>query len=810
MLTLLRLIVRLLFRFRACNTGALRTPGPVLLLPNHVSWFDWLFLGICLDEDWKFVVSSTTAQTSWVHRKIMLNRRTFPVENDSPYAVKHMAEYLQSGGRLVLFPEGRLSPTGCLMKLFDGTGFLIHKTKAKVVVAYLRGANQLKPAVNPGYTRCFPRITAHFSNLLTAPQPEHVSTAVARTKITNWLRGEMVRLQFETEMQFGPRSVPAAIAERVRERPGFEVLEDVTWQPLTYRRLFMGASLLAQQWKVRLSPPDDSTRRELPLPVGRGEGRGEGLDSPLAAVLATASHETPHPRSLSPSDGEREESTSPDKRHRSQSNEHIGVLLPNVAGLPVTLLSLWEAGKVPAILNYTAGPAVMLACAQLAGLKHIVTSRTFLTKAKLDVKPLEQAGVQFHYLEDVRANIGAVAKLLALLRSWFAPASALRTHPQGGDTAVILFTSGSEGVPKGVELSHRNLLANIRQMSAVSDLQDTDRFFTTLPLFHSFGLTVGTLLPLIRGAYVCVYPSPLHYRVVPTVLYDKNATVFLATNTFLAGYARKAHPYDFRSLRYLFAAAEKLQEVTVRTWNEKFGIRVLEGYGATECSPCVSVNMPMTPRPGSVGELLPGMEWKVEPVEGVSEDGSSRREEAHSDNRQSETRSPKPDESILTSAATARTGRLFVRGPNVMKGYLNHDANAKFLALGGWYDTGDIVHVDPDNFLHILGRLKRFAKVSGEMVSLTAVEEALAGAFPHYGLRFAVAVVTKPDEDKGERLIAVTNEPKLTLEEIRTAIKAKGLSNLAVPREVKAVREIPKLGTGKVNHRELEKVIRET
>jgi acyl-[acyl-carrier-protein]-phospholipid O-acyltransferase/long-chain-fatty-acid--[acyl-carrier-protein] ligase len=712
MIALLRLLLRLLFRFRAYNVDALRTPGPVLLLPNHTSWWDWLFLGVCLEDDWRFVTSATTAQTTWIHRLIMVNSRTFPVENDSPYAVKHMAEYLERGGRLVLFPEGRLSPTGCLMKLFDGTGFLIHKTRAKVVVAYLRGATRLKPAVHDGFSQWFPRVTAHFSPVLTAPQPSHVSTAVARTKITNWLRDQMVRLQFETEMQFAAKTVPAAIAERVAERPGFTALEDVTWKPVTYRRLFLGAGLLAQQWRKRFA--------------------------------------------------------------NLQSGEHVGVLLPNVNGLPVTLLSLWEAGAVPAVLNYTTGPAILLACAQLAGLKHIVTSRLFLKKAKLDVKPLEAAGVHLHYLEEVRAGIGGGAKLAALVRSWLAPASALRQRHRAEDNAVVLFTSGSEGVPKGVALTHRNLLANIRQMCAVCDLQDTDRFFTALPMFHSFGLTVGTLLPLTRGAYVFIYPSPLHYRVVPTVLYDKNATVFLATNTFLAGYARKAHPYDFRSVRYLFAGAEKIQENTVRIWNERFGVRVLEGYGATECSPCISVNVPLNPRAGSVGELLPGMECKLEAVDGVGEGG-----------------------------------RLLVRGPNVMKGYLNAEANAKFLALGGWYDTGDIVRVDEDGFVHILGRLKRFAKVSGEMVSLTAVEEALAGAFPHFGLRFAVAVVSQPDEDKGERLIAVTNEPKLTPEEVRAAIKAKGLSNLAVPREIKIVHEIPKLGTGKINHRELERLLRE-
>src|SRR6185436_9209361 len=227
--------------------------------------------------------------------------------------------------------------------------------------------------------------------------------------------------------------------------------------------------------------------------------------------------------------------------------------------------------------------------------------------------------------------------------------------------------------------------------------------------------------------------------------------------------------YDFRSLKYLFAAAEKIQEVTAQTWAKKYGIRILEGYGATECAPCVSLNTSMESRPGSAGRLLPGMEYKLEPAEGVT-DG----------------------------------GRLFVRGPNVMKGYLNAEANTKFLALGGWYDTGDIVTVDADGYLHIRGRLKRFAKVSGEMVSLSAVEDALAGAFPQYGLRYEVAIITRADEGKGEALIAVTNEPKLTLKEIRDAIKAKGLTNLSVPREIKAVKEIPKLGTGKVNHRELQ------
>jgi acyl-[acyl-carrier-protein]-phospholipid O-acyltransferase/long-chain-fatty-acid--[acyl-carrier-protein] ligase len=309
-------------------------------------------------------------------------------------------------------------------------------------------------------------------------------------------------------------------------------------------------------------------------------------------------------------------------------------------------------------------------------------------------------------------------------------------------------------------------------MLAVCDLQDWDRFFTALPIFHSFGLTVGTLLPLVRGCSVLLYPSPLHYRVVPTAFYHGDCTILLATNTFLNGYARKAHPQDFRSLRYLFAGAEKLQESTAQTWAQRFGVRVLEGYGATECSPCISVNTPLAPKHGSAGRSMPGMESKMEPVEGVAEGG-----------------------------------RLLVRGPNVMRGYLNPEANAKFKALGGWYDTGDIVKVDEEGFVFIQGRLKRFAKISGEMVSLTAVEDALAGAFAHYGLRCQVAVVSRPDADKGEMLIAATNEPKLQLDEIRAAIRNRGLPNICAPREVRFIREIPRLGTGKVNHRELEKLL---
>lgn len=705
---ILRLILRLLFGFRAHNTAALAAPGPVMLLPNHVSWFDWLFLTACLDSQWRIVTSRQAAQTSWVHRLLMINRFTFPVDTDSPYAVKRVAEYLQTGGKLVLFPEGRLSRTGALMKLYDGTGFLLFRTHAKVVTCYLRGANRLPFSPNPNRKKWFPRVTAHFSGVLTPPTLTGMSTIRARQKLTRWLYDTMVRQQFDIEWDATPKNVLAAILETARQCPDVVALEDFTRRKLTYRRLLAGADAMAKQWRDRW--PDDN-------------------------------------------------------------NARIGVMLPASLAMPVTILSLWAAEKVPTIFNFSAGIPTMLACAQLAYVKHIITSKTFLERAKLNVQAMRDAGIGFIYLEDVRATIPRWRQWRSLLRVSLNPRG-LVPKPRS-EVAVVLFTSGSEAMPKGVELTHTNLLANIRQLLAVYDLNDADRLFNAMPLFHSFGV-IGMTLPLIHGCYVFLYPSPLHYRAIPTLIYDLDCTVFFGTNTFLNGYARKASPFDFRSLRLLIAGAEKLQETTAQTWARQFGERVLEAYGATECSPCITVNTPINPRFGSAGRFMPEMEYKFEPVEGVAEGG-----------------------------------RLWVRGPNIMRGYLNAEANEKFLAGGGWYDTGDIACMDEDGFLFILGRLKRFAKVSGEMVSLAAAEEALAGAFPQYGLRFQIAVLARPDADRGESLIAVSNEPKLQLEQIRAAIKSKGLSNLYVPREIKYVRDIPKLGTGKVDHRELQNTISE-
>ncbi|MDG1997032.1 MAG: AMP-binding protein, partial [Emcibacteraceae bacterium] len=343
--------------------------------------------------------------------------------------------------------------------------------------------------------------------------------------------------------------------------------------------------------------------------------------------------------------------------------------------------------------------------------------------------------------------------------------------PQADDDGVVLFTSGSEGTPKGVVLSHKNIQSNRYQLSARVDFSPSDTVFNALPIFHSFGLTGGLLLPILSGLKIFLYPSPLHYRIVPELVYDSNATIMFGTDTFLSGYARFAHPYDFYSMRYVFAGAEKLKPQTKSLWAEKYGVRILEGYGATETSPVLSTNTAMQARSGTVGRLMPGIEYKLEAVPGIEVGG-----------------------------------KLIVKGPNIMKGYLRAE-NPGFLERpqGGWYDTGDIVEIDDEGYIKIVGRAKRFAKIAGEMVSLTAVEGIVSALWPDE----SHAVVALPDPKKGEKLILITTSKAATKENVRDGVKADGHSELLSPKVILLVDEVPVLGTGKTDYVGAQKLVKE-
>jgi acyl-[acyl-carrier-protein]-phospholipid O-acyltransferase/long-chain-fatty-acid--[acyl-carrier-protein] ligase len=366
------------------------------------------------------------------------------------------------------------------------------------------------------------------------------------------------------------------------------------------------------------------------------------------------------------------------------------------------------------------------------------------------------------YLEDLRGEIGLGERLRGLLAARFARSVYRRRAPKPGDAAVVLFTSGSEGTPKGVVLSHENILANCQQIAARVDFSPGDIVLNALPLFHSFGLTGGLLLPLVSGVRIFLYPSPLHYRIVPEVAYETNATILFGTDTFLTGYARAGSPYDFYSVRYVFAGAEKVRDETRRMWVDKFGLRILEGYGATETSPVIATNTPMHFKAGTVGRLLPGIAWRLDSVEGIDEGG-----------------------------------RLVVAGPNVMKGYLSTATPGAIDAPpGGWYDTGDIVSVDAEGYVKILGRAKRFAKIAGEMVSLGAVEGLASSLWPEH----RHAAVALPDPRKGEQVVLLTDNAEATVAALLAQARAQGIAEVMVPRVVLTVATLPTLATGKPDY----------
>ncbi|MGL4729751.1 MAG: AMP-binding protein [Bosea sp. (in: a-proteobacteria)] len=443
--------------------------------------------------------------------------------------------------------------------------------------------------------------------------------------------------------------------------------------------------------------------------------------------------------------------------------ERVGMLLPNVQGLAVTFFGLSAFGRVPAMLNFTAGIKNLRAAAEVGGLTTIVTSRRFVDQAKLDdVAAALGEGRRIIYLEDVRKTITTLDKLRGALDAFRAGSIHAGYAGSPDDPAVVLFTSGTEGTPKGVVLSHANLIANAHQIFAHADgiLSSADIVMNPLPAFHSFGLTAAMLMPLLNGMKVVLYPSPLHYKQVPKLMAETLCTVLFATDTFLQGYARAADEGELARIRFVVAGAERVKEDTKRMWSGS-GAIIMEGYGCTECAPVLACNTPDAMREGSVGRLLPHVEARLEPVEGITEGG-----------------------------------RLYVRGPNIMLGYILSERPGEVIAPeGGWHDTGDIVVIE-DGFISIRGRAKRFAKLGGEMVSLAAVETMIGGLWTGH----THVVVSLPDPKKGEQLVLVTDKPDADRKALQVEAKAQGFPELWMPRAILVTGAIPVLGSGKTDY----------
>ena len=690
----LSIIYRALFRMEVKGIDNLVKAGSNRIIAlNHVSFLDAGLALSLLDNKPMFAIDVGIAKLWWVRPFVMLTN-AMQLDPLKPMAVRSLIEAVKAGNPLIIFPEGRITVTGSLMKVYDGAALVADKANAEVVPVRIEGLEQTPfSRLKRGQVRrrWFPKVTVTILEPVKLTVDPELKGRKRRLAAGAALYGIMSDLVFRTTST--DRTIVEAVVQAAQTHGRRRVaIEDPVSGTLSYKRLLVGAAILGAKL----------------MPMAR-EGRA------------------------------------------------IGIMLPNANGAVVTILGLMTAGRVPAMINFTSGAANILSACRAAQIDTILSSRAFIEKARLSnlVAAIEKA-VRIIYLEDIRAGITLADKVRGLIN---ADKPLVVRKPD--DWAAILFTSGSEGVPKGVVLSHRNMLANAAQAAARIDFGREDKVFNVLPVFHSFGLTVGVMLPLVFGVRVYLYPSPLHYRTVAELIYAVDATIMFGTDTFLAGYARVAHPYDFRSLRYILAGAEPVKETTRRTYMEKFGLRILEGYGVTETAPALALNTPMFNKFGTVGRILPGMEARLEKVEGVEEGG-----------------------------------RLYVRGPNVMLGYLKADDPGMLeRPVEGWHDTGDIVTIDEQGFLTIKGRARRFAKVGGEMISLAAVEALASELWPNA----LSAVVAVPDPRRGERLILITQQKGATRTDFQGFAKAKHASDLMIPSEVWVLDKLPVLATGKAD-----------
>jgi acyl-[acyl-carrier-protein]-phospholipid O-acyltransferase/long-chain-fatty-acid--[acyl-carrier-protein] ligase len=708
---LLAWVLELFYRVEVSGLQHFHAAGDkVLIVANHQSFLDPALVAAHIPSDLTFAVN-TFVNKDKLFKHFMSLARTISIDPTNPLSTRTLIEAVRNREKVVIFPEGRITVTGSLMKVYEGPGMIADKSGAMVLPVRLDGAqytpfSRLKGKVR---VRWFPKIRVTFLPPQRFEVPEALHGRARRHFAGIRLQEVMTGLIFESS-NYRSTLFQALLDARRTHGAKHVVAEDVDRRPISYGRFITSSFVL-----------------------GRALCQG------------------------------------------TEPGAYVGVLLPNSVGTAVTFFGLLAYGRVPAMINFSTGTANAVSACGTAGIRRVYTSRRFVEMGNLEamVGAMAAAGVEIRYLEDLRARIGMGSKLMGLVASrmsglWYR-FSARNRDPDGA--AVVLFTSGTEGAPKGVVLSHTNIQANRYQVSAMIDFGPTDIAFNALPMFHSFGLTAATLLPLLSGLKVFFYPSPLHYRIVPEMVYDIGATLLFGTDTFLAGYARFAHPYDFYSLRYAFAGAEKLKDETRRKWGEGFGVRIFEGYGATETAPILTMNSPMQNRTGSVGRLAPGIEYRLDPVPGIDEGG-----------------------------------RLWVKGPNIMRGYLLASEPGRLHPPdGGWYDTGDIVEVDQDGFVYIKGRAKRFAKVGGEMVSLAAVESMASDLWPDH----RHAVVSLPDPKKGEKLVLVTGNPEADRDTLAAHARKSGVAAIAVPALVLTVAEVPLLGTGKTDYVGAQRMVEE-
>lgn len=685
-------------------------PRKGVYVANHVSFLDPVLLFAFLPGDPVFALNGHLYRNRLI-RFLMRTADVMPFNPIEPGDIKELIAKVDGGRLCVIFAEGRVTESGGLMKIYEAPGLVADKSGAPLIPVWIEGPQY-------GY------FSKTKGKLPHRPLPK-VRVIVGRPrsfKLKDELRRQRDHISNEVYM------ILREMSFEVRYNPDISL----------FAQLMKTAKIHAKKGLFRRPKFVEDIQR-----------KPQSYRDIVIKSFVLGKY----------------------LKRRTEPEEHVGLFLPNSVAALCSFFGLTAYDRIPVMLNFSVGAQNMVSMCKTAQVRIVVTSLAFVKTAKMEdaVKMMEEAGVKIIYLEKAAKEIGLWDKINAYLRYKI---KRVPIKKGGNRKAVILFTSGSEGMPKAVVLSHANIISNIKQMSAIETINVTDTVFNALPMFHSFGLVVGTLFPLFEGSKLFLYPSPLHYRVVAEIVYEIGASIMFGTDTFFRGYGRIAHPFDFHNIRFMFGGAEAVKPDTRNIWMERLGIRVLEAYGATECSPVVSANNRIFNRFGSIGKLLPAIEYKIEPVPGIE-----------------------------------KGGELVVRGPNIMMGYILPDNPGVLVPLeGGWYHTGDVVEIDEIGFVYIRDRIKRFAKIGGEMVSLNAVHEMVCKAYETDG-EFQYGVVAIPHESKGEQIVLATNNRNVSQDGLHAYIRANAMSELFLPRIILYMEKLPVFATGKADNVTLKKIV---
>ncbi len=690
-----------------------KLPAKAVYVSNHVSFLDPLLLFAFLPGNPVFALNGHLYRNKWI-RLFMKTADIMPFNPIEPGDIKELISKVDSGRCCVIFAEGRITENGGLMKIYEAPGLVADKSGAPIVPVWISGPQYGYFSKTKGKLphRPLPKIR------ITVRKP-------VKFKLKDELRRQRDHISNEVYMIMREMSFEASYNDNI--------------------------SLFAQLMKTAKVHSKKGLLRRPMFVEDINRVPNSYKDIIIKAFVLGRFF-----------------------KKKTQPGEHVAILLPNAIATLCTFFGLSAYERIPVMLNFSVGAKNMVSMCKTATCKMVITSHLFIRNAKMEpvIEEFKKAGLEVFYLEDLRKYITLFDKIGAFLRYKVKRVP----HKEGGNKpAVVLFTSGSEGAPKAVVLSHANIISNIKQMSSIETINVTDTLFNALPMFHSFGLTVGTLFPLFEGSKLFLYPSPLHYRIISEIVYEIGASIMLATDTFFRGYAKIAHPMDFHNIRFMYGGAEAIKPDTRNMWVERFGIRVMEAYGSTECSPVVTANNRIFNRFGSIGKLLPKIQYKIEPVDGIE-----------------------------------KGGELCVKGPNVMMGYYMPDNPGVLVPLkDGWYHTGDVVEIDEIGFVYIKDRIKRFAKIGGEMVSLNAVHEMVIKACEASGPDYSYGIVAVPHESKGEQIVLVTNNKKVTQDCLHNYIRANGMSELYLPRLILYHDTLPVFATGKADNVTLKKQVME-